>query len=128
MNNAYKRLRDALALMYRDRATIYINKTEVTPRGTIPSLDKIHDNIPCKLSTGGINAGDKNGQYGTDNYDAMIYIGVDIDVPAGATIDVLDANGYTTRYKRASKGYTAYLSHREVAVVRDDKAKESANG
>jgi hypothetical protein len=39
---------------------------------------------------------------------------------------VTDSNGNTVRYKRASKGYGAYKSHQEIAVVRDEKAKEVA--
>ena len=60
--------------------------------------------------------------FGTDEYDATLLIRTGIDVPAGATIIVTDVNGKVTKYKRSSKGYSGYVSHQEIAIVRDEKA------
>lgn len=60
--------------------------------------------------------------FNTDEYDAELLIRTGINIPAGAKITVTDVNGQITKYKRASKGYTGYVSHQEVAMVRDEKA------
>jgi hypothetical protein len=111
--------------LYRERATIYGVKPVKRNGATEVQQVTIAENVPCHFSNQGLNPSDP-GQYGTDAYDGTIYMDNGYDVPAGATIDVTDSNGYTTRYKRASKGYTPYKSHMEIAVVRDEKAKEAA--
>lgn len=113
-----------LSKLWFDKATIY---------GVIPGVDTdgftdgeeavIVENEPCKVVLKGLKASEQS-FFGTDNYDAKLLIRVGIDIPAGAKITIRDANGRTTQYKRASKGYSGYLSHQEVAMVRDEKAKE----
>ncbi|KRK49038.1 hypothetical protein [Secundilactobacillus kimchicus] len=113
-----------LSKLWFDKATIY---------GVIPGVDAdgftngkdtvIIENEPCKVVLKGLKASEQS-FFGTDNYDAKLLIRVGIDIPAGAKITIRDANGRTTNYKRASKGYSGYLSHQEVAMVRDEKAKE----
>jgi len=125
LNEAYIKMGAALATLWRDKATIYGVQPTQTERGMINQQVTLATNVPCKLSLGGLKSSEA-GFYGTDSYDAKIYLATGVHIPAAAIIEVLDANGHTTRYKRASAGYTAYLSHQEIAVVRDEKAKESA--
>ena len=111
-----------LQLMYRDRVTITGGKT-VNRNGATETRDVIIvRDEPAKLSLGGQKASE-SGMFGTDAYDAKLYLNIGVEIPAGAIIDVTDVNGHTTRYKRASAGYTAFASHQEVAMVRDEKAK-----
>lgn len=116
-----------LQLMYRDRVTITGGKPVERNGATEVQDVVIVSNHPAKLSLGGQRASE-DGQHGTDAYDAKLFIDNGIDVPAGATIDVTDVNGRTTRYKRSSAGYTAYASHQEITMVRDEKATGVTNG
>lgn len=115
-----------LQLMYRDRVTITGGKPVERNGATEVQDVVIVSNHPAKLSLGGQRASE-DGQHGTDAYDAKLFIDNGIDVPAGATIDVTDVNGRTTRYKRSSAGYTAYASHQEITMVRDEKATGVVN-
>ncbi|WP_288531427.1 hypothetical protein [uncultured Secundilactobacillus sp.] len=114
-----------LAILYRDKATIYGVQEVTDEDGFTDTKDvAIVENEPCKVVLKGLKASEQS-FFGTDNYDAKLLIRVGIDIPAGAKITIADANGRTTQYKRASKGYSGYLSHQEVAMVRDEKAKEA---
>lgn len=116
-----------LQMMYRDCVTITGGKPVERNGATEVQDVVIVENHPVKLSLGGQRASE-DGQHGTDAYDAKLFIDNGIDVPAGATIDVTDFNGRTTRYKRSSAGYTAYASHQEITMVRDEKATGVTNG
>ncbi|KRO16633.1 hypothetical protein IV56_GL001078 [Lacticaseibacillus saniviri JCM 17471 = DSM 24301] len=111
----------ALHLLYHDKATI-IGQVPVKD-GVFDDLEPavIAENIPAKVTLGGLKPGEQS-EFLTDSYDAKLLIDVGIDVPAGAEITVTDINGKVTHYKRASRGYSGYGSHQEVAMVLDQKA------
>ncbi len=129
LTDEFRQMSAAASLLYRDKATIYSVLPFKTDRGTINQLVAIKDgiNIPCKLSRSNQRAS-KSGLFGTDEYDAKIYMANGIHVPAGAVIDVTDANDNVVRYKRSSASYASYLSHQEITIVRDEKAKGKADG
>lgn len=112
-----------LSKLWFDKATIYGVQEVTDADGFTDTKDvAIVENEPCKVILKGLKASEQS-FFGTDNYDAKLLIRVGLDIPAGAKITIVDANGRTTQYKRASKGYSGYLSHQEVAMVRDEKAK-----
>jgi predicted secreted protein len=121
---AFAKMGTVLKTLYRDRVTIYGGKAVVRNGATEVQPVVIASNYPAKLSLKALQAS-VDGNYGTDAYDAKLILDNGVSVPAGAVIDVLDVNGRTTRYKRSSAGYTAYASHQEMAMVRDEKAKVS---
>lgn len=111
----------ALAKLYRDRVTIYGAKPVIRNGATEVRDVLIVSNLPCKVSLN-YQQPSADGQFGTDAYDVKLFLENGVSVPAGAILDVTDVNGNTTRYKRSSAGYTAYASHQEVTMVRDEKA------
>ena len=114
-----------LSKLWFDKATIDGVQEVTDEDGFADTKDvAIVENEPCKVVLKGLKASEQS-FFGTDNYDAKLLIRVGLDIPAGAKITIADANGRITNYKRASKGYSGYLSHQEVAMVRDEKAKES---
>lgn len=121
---AFANMGTVLKTLYRDRATIYGGKAVVRNGATEVQQVVIASNYPAKLSLKAQQAS-VDGNYGTDAYDAKLILDNGVSVPAGAVIDVVDVNGHTTRYQRSSAGYTAYASHQEIAMVRDEKAKVS---
>ncbi|WP_282801223.1 hypothetical protein [Secundilactobacillus kimchicus] len=113
-----------LSKLWFDKATIYGVQEVTDEDGFTDTQDVVVvADEPCKVVLKGLKASEQS-FFGTDNYDAKLLIRVGINIPAGAKITIRDANGRTTQYKRASKGYSGYLSHQEVAMVRDEKAKE----
>jgi len=121
MQNAFKQLGTTLSQLWFDKVTII--GTETVKTGAFAdTIDKtIVTDEPAKVVLKGLKASEQS-FFGTDEYDAKLIIRTGIDIPAGANIVVTDANGKVTKYKRASKGYTGYISHQEVAMVRDEKA------
>lgn len=127
MNDPFKKMGKALSRLYRDRVTIYGGKP-VERNGATEIQDVvIISNYACKISLAKQQASD-DGTFGTDSYDAKLFLDNDVKIPAGAILDVTDVNGNTTRYKRSSASYTAYASHQEVTMVRDEKATVKING
>ena len=123
MNDPFSEAGAILAILYRDRVTIYGGRP-ITRNGATEIVDVvIVSNHPAKVSTIQQQQPSEDGQFGTDAYHAKLFLDNSVSVPAGAIIDVTDVNGHTTRYKRSSAGYTAYASHQEIAMVRDEKAK-----
>jgi len=123
MKAAFNRMGSQLTKLWFDRVTITGVKTvkDGVFTDTVPVT--IVENEPAKVILKGLKASDQT-FFGTDAYDAKLLIRNGIEIPAGADIDVTDVNGQTTHYKRASKGYAGYVSHQEVAMVRDEKATE----
>lgn len=123
MKAAFNQMGKKLSKLWFDRVTI----TGVKPvkdgvfSDTVPVT--IVENEPAKVILKGLKASEQT-FFGTDAYDAKLLIRNDIEIPAGATIDVKGVNGQLTHYKRASRGYAGYVSHQEVAMVRDEKATE----
>lgn len=117
----FKGLKKALPLLWTDRVTIKGTK-KVVEHHITNSIDVvIVKDEPAKVVLKGQTAGTQT-FYDTDQYDAKLIIRNGIDIPAGADIYVTDQNGKTVKYKRASKGYTGYYSHQELAMTRDEKA------
>lgn len=117
----FKGLKAAVPLLWTDRVKITGTKPVVTNHVTNNVPVTIVDNEPAKVVLKSQSAGSQS-FYGSDDYDAKLIIRNGITIPAGAIIYATDQNGNTVKYKRASKGYTGYYSHQEVAMVRDEKA------
>lgn len=127
MNDPFRASGAILATLYRDRVTIYGAKPVVRNGATEVQDVVIVSNYPCKLSLKNQQPS-ADGQYGTDAYDAKLFLDNGVSVPAGAILDVTDVNGNTIRYKRSSASYTAYASHQELNMVRDEKATVKIDG
>lgn len=125
MKAAFNRMGSQLTKLWFDRVTITGVKTvkDGVFTDTVPVT--IVEGEPAKVILKGLKASDQT-FFGTDDYDAKLLIRNGLKIPAGADIDVTDVNGQLTHYKRASKGYAGYVSHQEVAMVRNEKATEEA--
>ncbi|NLR08669.1 MULTISPECIES: hypothetical protein [Lactobacillaceae] len=123
MKAAFNRMGNQLTKLWFDRVTITGVKTVKDGPFTDTEPAVIVENEPAKVILKGLKASEQT-FFGTDAYDAKLLIRNGLKVPAGAEIDVTDVNGQVTHYKRASKGYAGYVSHQEVAMVRDEKASE----
>lgn len=126
MLDPFKRAAEDLEKGYRDRVTIYGGNPVVRNGATEIQDVVIASDLPCKLSLQNQQAS-ADGQFGTDAYDAKLFLRNGVSIPAGAILDVTDINGQTTRYKRSSASYTAYATHQEVTMVRDEKATVKVN-
>lgn len=120
--NAFNKLKDIAPKLWTDKVTIkatkkIVNEHHITT--SVPVMVVLDE--PAKVILKGLKASEQS-FFGTDEYDATLLIRNGIDIPAGATIEVTDANGKVTKYKRSSKGYSGYVSHQEVAMKRDEKA------
>lgn len=123
MKQPFKQMEKILPALWNDRVTIY-GVSETNDGIFNDTTNKvIVENESAKIVLKGLKASEQS-FFGTDAYDAKLILRNGIKIPAGAVVDVLDVNGNQVRYKRASKGYTGYISHQEVALVRDEKAKE----
>ena len=122
MKLPFKQMGNVLPTLWNDRVTIYGTSTTNDGVFTDTNDQIIVKDEPAKIVLKGLRASEQS-FFGTDAYDAKLLLKPGINIPAGAIVDVLDVNGNIVRYKRASKGYTGYISHQEVALVRDEKAK-----
>lgn len=120
----FQQMSDELQKLYRDKATIYGVETKKTDRGIVSKPKATAENCPCKISISSPKASEPNGIYGTDAIDAMLYLDKSVTIPAGAKIDVTLSDGSVLHFKNASKGYQEYQSHQEVALTKDDKARD----
>lgn len=127
MSDPFREAGAILGTLYRDRVTIYGAKPVLRNGATELQDVVIASNYPCKLSLNNQQPS-ADGQFGTDAYDAKLFLDNGVSVPAGAILDVTDVNGHTTRYKRSSASYTAYASHQELTMVRDEKATVKIDG
>ncbi|WP_279132101.1 hypothetical protein [Lactobacillus intestinalis] len=119
--NYFKALKKTIPILWTDKVKITGTKPVVKNHITNNVSTTIVENEPAKVILKGQSAGNQS-FYGTDQYDAKLLIRNGINIPAGAIIYVTDQNGQTTKYKRASKGYTGYYSYQELAMTRDEKA------
>ncbi|WP_413627690.1 hypothetical protein R4B61_00365 [Fructilactobacillus vespulae] len=117
-DNAFNNTKKVLRTLYRDKATIYVieNKSSDSPfsddeNTPVPLLSDIN----VKVSKRQLSPL-KGNMYGSDNYDATIFLDNDVKLPAGSIFEVTDVNGNVTTYKDASSGYTSYKTHQEIAV------------
>ncbi|WP_283679947.1 hypothetical protein [Lentilactobacillus sp. Marseille-Q4993] len=123
MQDAYKAMGAVLPTLWFDKVTIYgvTDTTDGVFADSEPSL--IVEDEPAKISRKSLKPSQQS-YFGTDEYDVVMYIRTGIDIPAGSTVWVTDTNGHKTKYKQTGKAYTGYVSHLEVAMIRDEKAKE----
>ena len=122
MIDALNKLKDTAPMLWIDKVTIQATKKVVNEHHITTSEPvTVVTDEPAKVVLKGLKAGEQS-FFSTDEYDAKLLIRTGIDVPAGATITVTDVNGKVTKYKRSSKGYSGYVSHQEIAMVRDEKA------
>ena len=122
MIDAFNKLKDIAPMLWTDKVTIQATKKVVNEHHITTSEPvTIISDEPAKVILKGLKVSEQS-FFGTDEYDATLLIRTGIDVPAGATIIVMDVNGKVTKYKRSSKDYSGYLSHQEIAMTRDEKA------
>ena len=122
MINAFNKLKEVAPILWTDKVTIQATKKVVNEHHITTSKPvKVVKDEPAMVTLKGLKASEQS-FFGTDEYDATLLLRTGIDVPAGATIIVTDVNGKVTKYKRSSKGYSGYVSHQEIAMVRDEKA------
>lgn len=122
MINAFSKLKEVAPILWTDKVTIQTTKKVVNEHHITTSEPvTVVSDEPAKVILKGLKASEQS-FFGTDEYDATLLLSTGIDVPAGATIIVTDVNGKVTKYKRSSKGYSGYMSHQEIAMVRDEKS------
>jgi len=122
MIDAFNKLKEVAPMLWTDKVTIQATKKVVNEHHITTSKPvTIVTDEPAKVILKGLKVSEQS-FFGTDEYDATLLIRTGIDVPAGATIIVMDVNGKVTKYKRSSKGYSGYVSHQEIAMVRDEKS------
>lgn len=125
MKAAFNRMSKSLTKLWFDKVTITGVRDSDDGVFTDGAPVTIVEDEPAKVVLKGLKVSDQS-FFGTDSYDAKLLIRNGIKIPAGAEMVVTDVNGQVTTYKRASKGYAGYVSHQEVAMVRDEKAKEES--
>lgn len=117
----FRGLKATVPMLWMDKATI----TGVKPvkHGVITNNEPVTivKDEPCKVILKGQSTSTQT-IFGTDEYDAKLLIRTGISIPAGAIIYVTDQNGNKVKYKNASKGYSGYYSHQELAMERMEKA------
>lgn len=122
MIDAFNKLKEVAPILWTNRVTIQATKKVVNEHHiTISEPVTVVTDEPAKVILKGLKNSEQS-FFGIDEYDATLLIRTGIDVPAGSTIIVTDVNGKVTKYKRSSKGYSGYVSHQEIAMVRDEKA------
>jgi len=123
MKSVFNKMNGVIERVWTDRVTITGVKNGKRGPFSEDEPVTIVKNHPAKVILGSQKPSDQS-FFGTDQFDAKLLIDNDVSIPAGANIIVTDVNGQVTKYKRASKGYRGYVSHQELAMVRDEKAKE----
>ncbi|RHW50272.1 hypothetical protein DS831_06025 [Bombilactobacillus bombi] len=115
---------DILPILWFDKVTIIGTKPHKHGSFTNNEDAVIVQDEPAKVILKDIKPSEQS-FFGTDEYDAKLLIRNDIKIPAGAKIVVTDVNGNKVQYIRSSKGYGGYVSHQEVAMIRDEKASDN---
>ena len=123
MKSVFKKMNGVIERVWNDRVTITGVKNGSHGPFSEDEDVTICENRPGKVILGSLKTSTQT-EFGTDQYDAKLLIDNNVSIPAGADITVTDVNGHVTKYKRASKGYRGYVSHQEVAMIRDEKAKD----
>lgn len=123
MKSVFKKMNGVIERVWNDRVTI--TGVQDGKRGPFSEDEPVTivENHPAKVILGSQKPSEQS-FFGTDQYDAKLLIDNDVSISAGARITVTDVNGHVTEYKRTSKGYRGYVSHQELAMVRDEKAKD----
>ncbi len=123
MKSVFEKMNGIIERVWNDRVTITGVKNARRGPFSEDEVVTICENRPAKVILGSQKTSNQS-EFGTDQYDAKLLIDNDVSIPAGARITVTDVNGHVTKYKRSSKGYRGYVSHQELAMVRDEKAKD----
>lgn len=126
MRSAFTQMARVLPKLWFDRVKIV--GVQVVDDGPFSDTQDvvIVEGEPAKISKKALKPSTQS-YFGTDEYDVVMYIRQGIKIPAGSQIYVTDINGQTTKYRQSGKSYTGYVSHQEVALTRDEKAKEVAS-
>lgn len=123
MKSVFEKMNGIIERVWNDRVTITGVRNSRRGPFSEDEVVTICENRPAKVILGGQKTSNQS-EFGTDQYDAKLLIDNEVSIPAGARIIVTDVNGHVTEYKRSSKGYRGYVSHQELAMVRDEKAKD----
>lgn len=125
LQDAFKQMSDVLPTLWFDR--VKITGVKEVQHGSITDTEPVTivDGEPAKISRKSLKPSDQK-DFGTDEYDVVMYIRTGIDIPAGCKVYATDVNGHTVEYKQSGKAYTGYISHQEVALIRNEKAKEES--
>lgn len=123
MKSVFKKMNGVIERVWNDRVTITGVKNGKRGPFSEDETVIICENRPGKVILSSLKTSNQT-EFGTDQYDAKLLIDNDFSIPAGADITVTDVNGHITKYKRSSKGYRGYVSHQEVAMIRDEKSKD----
>lgn len=117
----FKRLKKNIQILWSAKATIIGRKA--VKHGAITNNEAVvlFKDEPCRVILKGQSTSTQK-IFGTDQYDAKLLIRTGIDIPAGAEIVITDQNGNQIRYKNASRSYSGYFSHQELAMERSEKA------
>lgn len=126
MTIPYGAMAAALPRLWHDRVKIVGVKDIKHGAFTDTEPVTIVDGEPAKVSLKSLKASDQK-QFGTDTYDVVMYIRTGLKIPAGCDVYVTDVNGQVIKYKQTGRAYTGYVTHQEVAMVRDEKAKEEVD-
>lgn len=121
MIEAFNKMKGVLPKLYFDKVTI--TGTAPTTNGDFDDETPVTivENYPAKVVLNTLKTSNQT-EFGTDEYDAKLLLDPSIQVPAGSKIVVTDVNGVVTKYKQTSKGYRGYISHQEIAMLRDERA------
>lgn len=125
MTIPYQKMAKALPILWHDRVKIigYRDEKQGVFTDTVPVV--IVDDEPAKVSLKTLKASEQK-QFGTDEYDVVMFIRTGLKIPAGCDVWVTDVNGQTIKYKQSGRAFTGFVSHQEVALIRDEKAKEES--
>lgn len=123
----YGKMAAALPVLWHDRVKIVGFHDVKSGAFTHTEPVTIVEDEPAKVSLKSLKASDQK-QFGTDQYDVVMYIRTGLELPAGCNVWVTDINGQTIKYKQTGRAYTGYATHQEVAMIRDEKAKVETNG
>ncbi|WCG34758.1 hypothetical protein [Companilactobacillus farciminis] len=123
MKSVFEKMNGIIERVWNDRVTITGVKNARRGPFSEDEVVTICENRAAKVILGSQKTSNQS-EFGTDQYDAKLLIDNEVSIPAGARIIVTDVNGHVTEYKRSSKGYRGYVSHQELAMIRDEKAKD----
>ena len=126
MKAAFNRMSKSLTKLWFDKVTITGVQDSSDGVFTDGRPVTIVEDEPAKVVLKGLKASEQT-FFGTDQYDVVMYVRTGLNIPAGCDVWVTDVNGQVIKYKQTGRAYTGYVTHQEVAMIRDEKAKEEAD-
>lgn len=105
---------------YTDTCTIYCY--EKVTLGSITKMQKtvVYENIKCALSQKGLNPTQQTEIQNKVEYDAKLFISPDINIKAGAQIEVNHCDCITV-FEQAGEPFI-YCTHQEIALKKKTRA------